>query len=118
MVIEIDGKAHPYRALDVAIMNCGSLARQYYPKGPDIRIDDGHLGVWILSMKTFWDYARYIMGITAGLAENPDAHFIRAEKAVSIRSRIRLPVQADGDIIGATPVNVEVLRSAVTVLAP
>lgn len=118
LVVEVDGKAHPYRAVDVAIMNCGLLGKLFYPKGPDIQIDDGHLGVWILSMKTIWDYPRYLMGIIAGSGRSPEAHFIRAKKTVSIRSNLPLQVQADGDIIGTTPVNVEVLPGVLTVLVP
>ena len=118
LVVEVDGKAHPYRAVDVAIMNCGPCGRLFYPSGPDIRIDDGCLGVWILSMKTIWDYVRYVIGVVAGLTVNPETHFIRAERTVSIRSTAALPVQADGDIIGTTPVDVEVLPGVLTVLVP
>jgi diacylglycerol kinase family enzyme len=116
IVVEVDGKAHRYRAVEVAIMNCGMLARLLYPKGPDIRIDDGNLGVWILSIKKIWDYPRYLIGLVAGWAMNSEAHFIRAKRTVSIRSNVPLPVQADGDIIGTTPINVEVLPGALTVL--
>ena len=116
LVVEVDGKAHPYRAVEVSVMNCGLLGKLFYPKGPDIRIDDGHLGVWILSMRTIWDYPRYLIGVVAGWTVNREAHFIRAEKTVSIRSNVPLPVQADGDIIGTTPVDVEVLPGVLTVL--
>ncbi len=118
LVVVVDGTAHPFRALDVAIMNGGLLGRLYYPRGPQIGIDDGHLGVWILSMKTTWDYPRYMLGVATGAVDNPDAHFIRAGKSVNIRSHIPLPVQADGDIIGTTPVNLYVLPGAITVLVP
>lgn len=118
IVVEVDGVAHPYRAVDVAIMNCGLLGRLLYPKGPDIRIDDGHLGVWILSMRSIWDYVRYAFGVAAGRRANSDAQFVRARSTIRIRSKAPLPVQADGDIIGATPVSVEVLPGALTVLVP
>jgi diacylglycerol kinase (ATP) len=116
LMIDVDGKKHPYRAVEVGIMNCGLLSRLIYPRGPEIRIDDGHLGIWILSMETIWDYIRYLIGILAGRTLNREAHFIRAEKTVSIRSRIPLSVQADGDIIGTTPIDVEVLPGMLTVL--
>ena len=70
------------------------------------------------SMKTIWDYPRYIFGVIAGWSVNPETHFIRVEKTVSIRSNVPLPVQADGDIIGTTPVDVAVLPGALTVLVP
>ena len=115
-MVEVDGKAHSYRAAEVAIMNCGLLGRMLYPRGPDIRIDDGYLGVWILSIKTVWDYARYLIGVIAGWAANPEAHFIKVKKIVSIRSNVPLLVQADGDIIGTTPVDVEILPGMLNVL--
>lgn len=116
LVIEVDGVAHPYRAVDVVIMNCGLLSRMFYPKGPVICIDDGRLGVWVLSMKTIGDYARYVAGVLSGRALHPGARFIRATGTVAIRSGIPMPVQADGDMIGTTPVSVEILPGALAVL--
>jgi diacylglycerol kinase family enzyme len=105
LVVAVDGKALKYRAVEVAIFNCGILANVLYPKGPDIRIDDGHLDVWIASAKTLQDYPWYLLQM-----------IINSEKSVSIRSSVPLPVQADGDIIGTTPIEVEVLSGALTVL--
>ena len=117
LVVTVDGLAHEYRAVETAVMNCGMLAKTLYPKGPEITIDDGHLDVWILGPKTIRDYPRYIRGVIAGRPLDL-ARFIIAERSVSIRSHVPLPVQADGDIIGTTPVVVELLRGAVTVLVP
>ncbi|MDZ4199248.1 MAG: diacylglycerol kinase family protein, partial [Kiritimatiellia bacterium] len=118
LVVDVDGQAQPYRALDVAIMNCGLLSAQLYPRGPKIRVDDGTLGVWILSMKTPADYVRYLFGVIAGRHGHPLAKFIPASRIVRIRSGAPLPVQADGDIIGTTPIEVTVLPGALTVWAP
>jgi diacylglycerol kinase (ATP) len=116
LVVEVDGVAHPYRAVEVSIMNCGMLSRRFYPKGPDIRIDDGGLGVWILEMRTAWDYVRYAIGVIAGWTGSPNAHFIHARETIRIRSHIPIPVQADGDLVGSTPVSVGVLPGALAVL--
>ncbi len=116
--VTVDGKALKYRAVEVAIFNCGILANVLYPKGPDIRIDDGHLDVWIVSLETFLDYPRYLFEMITGRPAKHLSHFINSEKSVSITSRISLPVQADGDIIGTTPVKIEILPGTVTVLVP
>jgi diacylglycerol kinase family enzyme len=118
LAVTVDGKTRQYRAVEVAISNCGILAKALYPKGPDIRPDDGHLDIWILSMKTFGDYARYFFGIIVGRRANLKAQFLVAEKSVTITSRADLTTQADGDVIGRTPLEVEVLPSALTILAP
>jgi diacylglycerol kinase family enzyme len=49
---------------------------------------------------------------------HPQAKFIPAVRIVRIRSGAPLPVQGDGDIIGATPIEVTVMPHALTVWAP
>ncbi|HVO77162.1 MAG TPA: hypothetical protein VMT60_04185, partial [Candidatus Bathyarchaeia archaeon] len=84
----------------------------------EIRVDDGHLDVWILSTKTLLDYPRYLFRILAGRPGNPRAHFIEAAKSIAVRSAVPLAVQADGDVIGTTPVEIEVLPGALDVIVP
>jgi diacylglycerol kinase (ATP) len=116
LTVAIDGKKHAYRAVEVTISNCGILSKILYPKGPEVRIDDGHLDVWILSAKTLQDYPRYLFQMITRRPAKNLSHFINSERSVSIRSRVPLPVQADGDIIGTTPIQVDVLAGALTVL--
>ena len=116
LTVSVDGKALKYRAIEVAIFNSGIMAKTLYPKGPDIRIDDGHLDVWIMGIQTILDYPRYLFEMITGKPAKRLSHFINAAKVVSIKSRLPLPVQADGDIIGTTPVVVEVLSGALIVL--
>ena len=118
LVVTADGARCEYRALEVAIMNCGMLARMLYPKGPEIRIDDGRLDVFILGIRTIREYPRFVVGILAGRPADFVSRYTGAERRVTIRSDVPLPVQADGDIIGTTPIEVELLPGAVTVLVP
>jgi hypothetical protein len=41
LVVTADGNGQEYRAIEVAIMNCGTLAKMLHPRAPEIRIDDG-----------------------------------------------------------------------------
>jgi diacylglycerol kinase (ATP) len=118
LVVTIDGKVHTVRALEASISNCGLLSKVLYPKGPEVRIDDGHVDVYIMSLKTLLDYPLYLFARITGRPAKRLSHFINCEKSISIRSKIPLPVQADGDIIGTTPIEVEVLAGALTVLVP
>jgi len=118
LAVAIDGKTQTYRAAEVTISNCDILSKILYPKGPDVSIDDGHLDVWILSSKTLLDYPRYLFQMITRRPAKNLSHFINSEKSVSIRSHVSLPVQADGDIIGTTPVKIEILPGTVTVLVP
>ena len=118
LVVTADGARHEYHALEVAIMNCGMLAKMLYPKGPEIRIDDGRLDVFILGIRTIREYPRFVIGMLAGRPADFVSRYTGAERRVTIRSDVPLPVQADGDIIGTTPIEVELLPGAVTVLVP
>jgi diacylglycerol kinase (ATP) len=118
LTVAIDGKTQRYRAIEATISNCGILSRMLYPKGLDVSIDDGHVDVWILSAKTIQDYPLYLFQMITRKPARHLSHFSSAAKSISIRSNIPLPVQADGDIIGKTPVEIEVLAGAFTVLVP
>jgi diacylglycerol kinase family enzyme len=116
--VAVDGKSLKYRAVEVAILNCGSLANVLYPKGPDIRIDDGHLDVWIVNSKTILDYPQYLFEMITRRPAKHLSHFINSKRSVFVKSKVLLEVQADGDIIGTTPLEVEVLAGALTVIVP
>jgi YegS/Rv2252/BmrU family lipid kinase len=114
--ISVDGNTHRYRAVEVAVNNCGVLARTIYPRGPDIRADDGHVDVWILGMQSFFDYFIYFVAVLFGRRRK--ARFLTAKERVVINSATPMIVQADGDLIGTTPVEINVLPSALTILVP
>ena len=114
--ITVDGTKYRFRAVEVSVNNCGTLAQAVYPRGPDICADDGQVDIWILGMETIRDYIRYLVGLLFGHRKN--AFFMRASQRVVIDSGISMTAQADGDIIGTTPLEVEVLPRAVTLLVP
>jgi len=117
-VVTVDGKTLKYRAAEIAIFNCGIIAKSLYPQGPDILIDDGHLNVWVLNAKTIQDYPWYLFQMITRRPAKHLSHFVTAEKTISIKSDVPVPVQADGDIIGMTPVEIEVLPGAIEVIVP
>lgn len=118
LTVVVDGQALRVQAMEVAVMNCGMVSRIIYPKGPQIRLDDGHLDAWILSTRKLLDVPRHVLGVIARRPARPRAQFLNAERSVTIASPTPLSVQADGDMIGTTPVEVECLPGAFTVFVP
>lgn len=117
--VTIDGETRIYHATDVAISNCGILAKALNPNGPDIRADDGQIDVCILCMKSPLEYPwYYFLKYIAPKRVNKIMHEIPVKHSVTVRSDSPIRVQADGDIVGVTPVTIEVLPSALTVLVP
>ena len=116
--VVVDGAAHSVKSVEVAIANCGILAKLLFPKGPEIHVDDGRLDVYIVGTGTLLDYPRYLFRVLTRRPAAPRVHLLGAEKSVAIKSRRPLPVQADGDIIGTTPIEIELLPGAVHVFVP
>jgi YegS/Rv2252/BmrU family lipid kinase len=116
--VVVDGATHSVKSVEIAIANCGILAKLLFPKGPDIHVDDGRLDVYILGTGTVLDYPRYLFRVLTRRPAAPRVHLLGAEKSVAIRSRRPLPVQADGDVIGTTPIEIELLPGAVHVFVP
>ncbi|NLM79287.1 MAG: hypothetical protein GX173_14625, partial [Ruminococcaceae bacterium] len=102
--------------VEAAVFNCGMLAKTLYPQGPDIRLDDGRLDVWIVSFKTIQDYPRYLFRTIIGRPAKQLSHFMSASQSVTLQSNNPMPVQADGEDIGKTPVEIEILPGAITVI--
>ncbi|MBV1757667.1 MAG: diacylglycerol kinase family lipid kinase [Dethiosulfatibacter sp.] len=116
ITINIDGKTTKHHAIEATVFNSGIIAETLYPKGPDIRIDDGHLDVLIISFKTIRDYPLYILRMITKKTSKNLTDFIEANKSVMIESTVSMPLQVDGEIFGTTPVEIEVLPSAITVI--
>ena len=118
ILVVVDGQAQKHWAVDATVLNGGMLARIIYPNGPKIRLDDGHLDLWIMRMRTLLDYPRYLLSVFSGRPASSLAWHARAFRRVEIRCHHPMVVQADGDVIGTTPLTVDLLPGAVTVLVP
>ncbi len=117
--LEVDGKAIKKRASQVIVANVGTLGQPPFRWGPDIRVDDGTLDVFVSKARTILHYIALSWHIvTRRHRADPNVRYYRARRSVTIATSRRLPVQADGEVIGETPVRVEVVPGAVKVVAP
>ena len=117
-----DRKPKLYRASEVLVANVGTLGQPPFRWGPDIKPDDSELTVCILRARSAFDYARLGWHVVRGAqGRDPSTRYFKARRRVGIamkRARAPLPVQADGEIIGETPVEVELQAGAVRVVVP
>lgn len=116
--VVIDGETHRFDSPEVAVANSRGVVEMVMPRMPDIRIDDGRLDVVVVSARTPLDYPRLVFNILRRRAPQPNVHFLKAEESVIIRPDRPLPVQADGDVVGTSPVTVQLVPHAVTVIVP
>jgi diacylglycerol kinase family enzyme len=124
LTIAIDGEACTYDATDVLISNCGMLVRVLHPNCPDVRADDGQVDVCIICMKVAIEYPWYYFMRSLFPRSlfprhvNRIIHELPASRSVTIHCESPIVVQADGDIIGTTPVTINVRPKALSVIVP
>jgi YegS/Rv2252/BmrU family lipid kinase len=116
--VEYDGGRIEARAPMVSVAN-GPYVGAAYAIAPDARIDDGLLDVVVFRHTSIARVLLHLALVAGGrpLAPPPQARTARA-RSVRVRTRRRrpLPVHADGDPLGATPVQVEVAPAALRVI--
>jgi YegS/Rv2252/BmrU family lipid kinase len=117
--IDVDGVSRRYWALEVSVANSGILAMRPFSLGKGIFIDDGRLDVCIIRARTILDYLGLAVRIVMRLQEyDGNIEYLRAERSVGVKADEALVVQADGEVIGHTPIQVHVVPKAVKVIVP
>jgi diacylglycerol kinase (ATP) len=117
--LEVDGRAIKTRASEVIVANVGTLGQPPFRWGPDIRLDDGMLDVCVSKAKTLFHYLALFWHVVRHQHKaDPNVRYFKAARSVSIATRKPQPVQADGELIGETPVRVEVVAGALKVVVP
>jgi YegS/Rv2252/BmrU family lipid kinase len=116
---EVDGRELTARAWQVVVANAGTLGAPPFRWGPDISPADGQVDLCVFHVGRPLDYLRLLWRFAAGRhREGAKAHYLKVEREVRIDARRPLVVQADGEIVGRTPVTVRVLPRALPMLVP
>ena len=117
--ITVDDRVVKAKASQIVVANTGMMGQPGLRWGPDIRADDGRLDVCIVRAKNLGAYFGLFWAVvTARHRQNANVRYEVASRSVGIDARRKLPVQADGEIIGDTPIRVEVIPGAVRVVVP
>ncbi|MBM3308041.1 MAG: NAD(+)/NADH kinase [Candidatus Eisenbacteria bacterium] len=117
--VRIDGRETRLRVLDVSVLNAGFKSERPVLGIPDIRPDDGRLDVLIVWAPRPLEYLRELWrAFVHRRRARPTIGWQTAEREVRIDCRERLPVQADGDLVGEAPVTIRLVRDAVGILTP
>jgi YegS/Rv2252/BmrU family lipid kinase len=113
--IDIDGAEH--RAASAVIAN-GRLYGGRYSFAPEARLDSPLLHVCLLEKTGAWNAIRYAIGLVFGrLSRYPDVSIVTG-RSIHIDGDPSQPVQADGDIIGRLPVDIEAAQASVRIICP
>ena len=117
--IQVDDRTLELKASQIVVANTGMMGQPPFRWGPDIRSDDGRLNVCILRARSVSDYLGLLWRVVRHQHKrSPNARYEVAVRSITITAKHPLPVQADGEVIGDTPVRIEVIKSALKVVVP
>ena len=117
--VKIDGRSTRFRASELMVANSGILGLKVLQLDPSIRMDDGKLNVCRIYANTLGEYLRLAASMFRGdQRHNWNIFCVEVLEEVEIRSREKLPVQGDGDLIGHLPVTVKIRPKAIQIVTP
>ncbi len=111
LALELDGEALETRAVLCAVANARS-----YGGGmmvcPDAQLDDGLFDVCIIGDASRAEFLRAFPGVFAGKHTSHPKVLMRQCRKVHVQATQRVPVLADGEIVGEAPFGCEVIPGA------
>jgi diacylglycerol kinase family enzyme len=100
------------------IANFGAVLGKRITLGPEIRTDDGLLDSCVFSPRTLGDAVRIMWRLLrSDFRSDPCMLYVRGSR-IRVETTPPLPWQADGELMGTTPFNIEVEPLAVRLLIP
>jgi diacylglycerol kinase family enzyme len=119
-MVKLDGTSRFVRAAEVLISNTTLLEKPPSLFGPPKTLGDGQLEVYVVTARTIGDYLRlgWDVFFRSGKQAAKMSHW-EARRGASIDA-LRRPslVQADGEMIGHTPVEIHLVPKALHVIMP
>ncbi len=118
-VVQADDTTYRGRASEIFIANYGVAGLHILEDRLDIHPDDGKVDVLIIRARTLLDLPSLLWQMLVRRDKRtPKYRQFTASRVVTISTRPPSLVQADGELIGMTPVNVTVLPRKIKVIAP
>jgi YegS/Rv2252/BmrU family lipid kinase len=117
--VAVDGQTHKLRAAEVLLLNTSALGLGDLHWQSGVHPDDGRADLFALPGRNSLDLLRALWSglVNRPMPEQVTQHWT-VERNVAISTDSSLVVQADGDIIGRTPVEIRVLPRALRIVVP
>jgi diacylglycerol kinase (ATP) len=116
--LTVDGEVFECTAAAVMIANFGAVLGDRLTLGPGIRQDDGLLDACVFSPRTLLDALRIMWRLLFKRFVTDETTLYRSGRHIRIETTPSRLVQADGELIGPTPVEVVVEPHAARLLVP
>ena len=114
----VDGVVHERRASAVMVVNFGAVLNDLIRLGPDIRSDDGLLDLCIFSPATLSDSVRVMWRLLRKDFRSDACVIYVPGRRFRVETVPPRGAQADGELIGSTPLDITVVPLAALMLIP
>jgi len=116
--VTVDGETVERPAVAVMVANFGAILEERITFGPGIASDDGVLDACIYSPRTLREALRVSWRLFRRDFGTDDCMLYRHGRRIRVETVPALPAQADGDLLGTTPFEVQVEPYAADLLVP
>lgn len=116
--VTVDGEVFEREATAILVANFGTLLHRLITLGEGIRHDDGLLDVCVFTPETFWDSLRITWRLMTRNFKADPCMYYRAGREITVESNPPMQTQADGELMGFTPVHITVEPLAGRLLLP
>jgi diacylglycerol kinase (ATP) len=114
--LTVDGKVFEIRTRACQVYNAGNMGKAGTAPVPGISVEDGLFDLLVLRENAGRNLT--MKGVVPSIFRSEDLFYHWQGKQISIEADPPQPIQIDGEIVGTTPVEVEVLPKAIRVLVP
>ena len=116
--LTVDGEEFQLTASAVLIANFGAVLNDLVTLGKGISHDDGQLDACVFSPKNLWDALRILWRMIRKDFSADPCLFYRSGREFRVETVPWMPSQADGELLGGTPLTVSVEPLAGRLLVP
>lgn len=118
--LRMNDRIYRFHASEVMIANSKLLGLQPNLEGVEIDMNDGRLDLFIVRAEGTRDYLGLFAGFLFPKDRNADEklRYLEITDTIEISSEFPLPVQADGEVVGNTPIRVKLVPDALQVVVP
>ena len=116
--LELDGQRLRFRAHTLLIINVGAIQDANVALGPNIQPDDGKLDLMIVSSASLLGALNILFRVLTKRFDGTSGLRYMSASRIRITARPALPTQIDGEALGATPLEVEVIPEGALLIVP
>ncbi|MFC7338015.1 diacylglycerol/lipid kinase family protein [Haloferula chungangensis] len=116
--LTVDDEVHQFRAHTVMVINVGEIHDVGIAIGPDVNPHDGRLDLAIMAPRSAWGIVKLVVRLLTKRFGNDDDLSYFSATHFKIEADPPLKLEVDGEYVGSTPFEVEVIPKGVHLLVP